>query len=82
VAERLLDVSELAPPEPLERILDAAEELRAGERLRVLHRREPWPLFPMLEDRGFAHRMRALNPPGFEILIWRAGDPAAAGGDC
>jgi hypothetical protein len=77
-AARVLDVSELAPPEPMERILAELDSLAAGEFLRVLHRREPWPLFPLLEQRGFAHAMRPCQPPGFAILIWRATDPVAA----
>lgn len=76
-AVRILDVSELAPPEPMERILAELESLAAGEYLRVLHRREPWPLFPLLEQRGFRHDMRQRQPPGFAILIWRAADNVA-----
>ena len=76
-AARVLDVSELAPPEPMERILVELDSLAAGEYLRVLHRREPWPLFPLLEQRGFGHDMRPCQPPGFAILIWRAADNVA-----
>ena len=76
-AVRVLDVSDLAPPEPMERILAALESLAPGEFLRVLHRREPWPLFPLLEQRGFRHDLRACQPPGFAILIWRATDTVA-----
>lgn len=75
---RVLDVSDLAPPEPMERVLAEVERLGAGEYLRVLHRREPWPLFPVLEQRGFAHSMRACATPGFVILVWRAPDAVAA----
>lgn len=75
--EILLDVSDLPPPEPMERILEALEELDPGQYLRVLHRREPWPLFSMLDEMGFAHRLQAREPPGFEILIWSAHDGAA-----
>lgn len=75
---RVLDVSELPPPEPLDRILTALADLRHGEYLRVLHRREPWPLFPMLEQAGYAYRMRPHAPPGFEILIWPSDDASAA----
>lgn len=74
---RVLDVSELAPPEPMERILVEVESLAPGEYLRVLHRREPWPLFPVLEQRGFGHAMRPCHPPGFAILIWRTTDGIA-----
>ena len=55
--EHLIDVSTLPAPEPLEAVLDALTHLSPGDYLRVLHRREPWPLFPILEERGFASRL-------------------------
>jgi hypothetical protein len=69
-----LDVSGLPPPEPLETILDRLGHLPRGTCLRVLHRRQPWPLFTILDERGFRHRMRPCPEPGFEILIWHAAD--------
>lgn len=75
--ERLLDVSELEPCEPLERSLDAVDELGPGDHLRVLHRREPFPLYRILTERGFAHRTVPGERTAFEIFIWRAGDDEA-----
>ncbi|WP_172838775.1 DUF2249 domain-containing protein [Solemya velesiana gill symbiont] len=37
--ERLLDVSELEPCEPMEQTLQAVDTLEQGEYLRVIHRR-------------------------------------------
>ncbi len=76
--ERRLDVSDLEPCEPLERTLAAAGELGPGEYLRVLHRREPLPLFPMLEKLGCAWRCRPGTVTPYEVLVWRADDPVAA----
>lgn len=78
MSERRLDVSTLEPCEPLERTLAAASELKPGEYLRVLHRREPLPLYPLLEQLGCAWRTRPGTATAFEVLIWRADDPAAA----
>ena len=50
--ELWLDVSELEPCEPLERTLAALAGLGSGDYLRVLHRREPRLLFPLLERQG------------------------------
>ncbi|MCC7411823.1 MAG: DUF2249 domain-containing protein [Gammaproteobacteria bacterium] len=75
--EILLDVSDLPPPEPMERILTALESLSPGDWLCVLIHRQPWPLLPELEALGYAWRMQDRDPPGFEILIWRAGDADA-----
>ncbi len=75
--ERLVDVSELEPCEPLERALAAADSLRPGEYLRLLHRREPFPLYRILADRGFAHRTVPGDRTAFEVFIWRRTDDQA-----
>ena len=48
-----IDASDLDPPEPMVRILAAAEELGPGETLSAQLPREPVFLFPQLEKRGF-----------------------------
>lgn len=48
-----LDSRDLDPPEPMVRILAAADQLGPGETLSALLRREPVFLFPQLEKRGF-----------------------------
>jgi uncharacterized protein (DUF2249 family) len=75
--EHCLDVSELEPCEPLERTLEAVTRLKTGDFLRVLHRREPHLLYPLLEKSGFTWSTRAAETGRYEILIWRQGDPGA-----
>lgn len=71
--DKELDVSDLEPPAPLERILDALMELRPGERLAVSHRRLPYPLFDMLRRMG--HRYETTGEEGgYRILIWPSGE--------
>lgn len=48
-----LDNRDLEPPEPMVRILGAAEKLAPGATLSALLRREPVFLFPQLEKRGY-----------------------------
>lgn len=48
-----LDNRDLEPPEPMVRVLAAAEKLRPGETLSALLPREPLFLFPQLEKRGY-----------------------------
>lgn len=83
--EQLIDVRDLAPPEPLERILDALADLPAGAWLRVLHRRDPVPLYRMLKDMGYRWDTSSPEQGRFEIVIWPEGSPApdvtASGGD-
>ena len=50
------DNRELEPPEPMVRILAAAEKLGAGETLSAVLRREPVFLFPKLKERGYQWR--------------------------
>ena len=67
-----LDVRGLDPPEPLQRALEAIAALQTGEQLRMLHHREPFPLYAMLRERGFTHRTTQLSDDCYEILIWQA----------
>lgn len=77
-SERILDVRGLEPPEPLEKTLDAVAALQPGERLRMIHHREPCLLYPLLAKRGFQHLAEAKAEDHHEILIWRTGDSEAA----
>lgn len=76
--EITLNVSDLEPPEPLERVLDATEKLQAGQYVRMLHNREPYPLYTILEDTGFRYLVREGQETIFEIFIWRRNDDVAS----
>jgi hypothetical protein len=75
-AEILLDVSELEPPEPLVLTLEAAEQLKPGQYVRMLHRREPCMLYGELGD-NFSHFQREGFTAAIEVFIWRSGDVTA-----
>ena len=77
-AEVLLDVSELEPPEPLTLTLEAADELQAGQYLRMLHRREPCMLFGNLDDKHFKYYQRKGSTTAVEVFIWAEDDTEAA----
>ena len=75
--EKVLDVSMLEPCQPLEQSLERVRRLEAGDYLRVIHRRDPKLLYPLLEQMGYLwHTLRPENDR-YEILIWRGGDKAA-----
>ncbi len=76
--ERILDVSDLDPCEPMERTLAAVGDLGEGDYLRVIHRREPHLLYPVLENLGFDWHSRPGGLSEFEIFIWKRADRAAA----
>jgi uncharacterized protein (DUF2249 family) len=71
-AEVHVDVSELAPPEPMVRILEAAAQLGAGQTLVVQHARRPVFLYPQLEAQGYQHQTEELGPGSVRLRIWRA----------
>ena len=76
--EFLLDVSELEPPEPLEQTLEAAEQLKPGQYLRMLHRRTPCILYGNLDDNNFKYFQRKGSTTAVEVFIWRENDAEAA----
>lgn len=68
--EHRIDVSDLAPPEPLEHILDALADLPPGDWLRVHHRRDPHPLYPMLRNMDYCWTTIYRATGDLDILIW------------
>jgi uncharacterized protein (DUF2249 family) len=72
--ERLLDVRDLAPPEPLERVLDALADLPVEHSLRVLLSREPFPLYSFLDRMGYRWRTERKEER-YEVLIRPGGGP-------
>ncbi len=75
--ERYLDVSMLEPCEPLERSQEAAATLEPGEFLHIRHRREPFPLYDLLERQGMVHHTVVRGPGAVEIFVFRRGDAVA-----
>jgi len=73
-----LDVSDLPPPEPLERTLDALAMLPPGDRLVLHHRRQPYPLYDLLRSMGYRWDVSGADGD-WHILIERGDasrDPA------
>ncbi len=74
LSEKVCDVRGLPPPEPFEKIIAALTQLQRSEYLKVLHHREPLPLYPTLKKLNFDYRPRKGDRSEYEILIWRADD--------
>ena len=72
----IVDARGLDPPEPMERILDALAALEKEQRVRLRIHREPFPLYRILQQNGYAWRTTYDPEQGFELLIW---EPAQAG---
>ncbi|MDP2265634.1 MAG: DUF2249 domain-containing protein [Thiobacillus sp.] len=69
--EIVLDVRGLEPPEPLVKVMDALETLPPGDRLRMVHDREPYPLYGILQEDGYQYRTETFADGRVEIVIWR-----------
>lgn len=72
-----IDVSELVPPEPLVKILQALEALPPGAALRVHHVRRPIHLYPRLDELGCGYETREPEPGRVEILIQKPAEAIA-----
>ena len=73
-----LDVSDLEPPEPLVQTLEAAAQLKPGQYLRMLHRRDPCLLYGNLDDNHFKYIQRKGSTTAVELFIWAENDVEAA----
>ena len=65
----LVDARDLEPPEPMEKVMQTLALLRAGQSIRLLLHREPFPLYPLLAERGYRHRTRLEADGSYVILI-------------
>lgn len=78
VASLRVDVSQLTPPEPMMRILEALSQLEPGDTLLVRHVQRPLYLYARLDDMGHNHQTWEMGPGHVEILI-RVADRRAGG---
>lgn len=73
LSEWLVDARGLEPPEPLERVMQALALMRSGQSIRLLLHREPFPLYPLLAERGYRYDTRRESDGSYTILIRAAG---------
>jgi len=67
--EILVDARDLEPPEPMEKVMQALALLRASQSIQLLLHREPFPLYPLLAEKGYRHRTRMKADGSYVILI-------------
>jgi uncharacterized protein (DUF2249 family) len=70
--EILIDARWLEPPEPMEKVMQAVGLLKPGQHIRLLLHREPFPLYPILENQGYSHETMPQPDGTFIILIRHA----------
>ncbi len=66
-----LDLRELSPPEPLERVLREVETRPPGAIFCVVLRHEPHPLLPLLRQAGCTWRGEPIDG-GYKLTITTA----------
>jgi len=66
-----LDVRGLAPPEPMQRVLEALARLPAQAVLVVRIHREPVLLYQLIEPNGWNRFGRQLAPDDWQVRLWR-----------
>ena len=72
--EILIDARWLRPPEPMEKVLQALDQLHPGQSIRMLLHREPFPLYPLLAERGYRHATQMEADGSYVILLRQAGE--------
>lgn len=65
----VVDARWLEPPEPMERVLAAIDDLRPGQGIRFLIHREPLPLYGALHRLGYHHKTHMLADGSYEVQI-------------
>ncbi len=73
-----LDVSEMAPPEPYRQAVEALIEMPHGSLLKMVHRKEPYPLYQTAAEMGFYHKTTYLDDGVVQILFWHKDDSEIA----
>lgn len=67
-----IELEDLVPPLPLQKVLEGLAPLAPGELLLVHHRRTPAHLFSKLEEQGHRYRVWDMGPDRKDILIRKA----------
>lgn len=66
-----LDVRELAPPEPMMKILENISRVDEKTVMLVHHHREPMMLYPKLEERGYTAITNKIDENYFKVVIMK-----------
>jgi len=57
----------------MERVLEAVASLDGDHAILMVHRKEPLPLYPKLEERQCSHETRILEDGTVQVLIQKTG---------
>ncbi len=65
-----INVKDLPPPKPMVKILTALSSLESHQVLKVLHRREPFPLYEKLLEANWHYRCDKIADDDFVLYIF------------
>ncbi len=71
---KTIDCRALLPPEPMELVLEAVELLDESSAVLMIHRKEPFPLYPKLEERDCMYEIKKPSDGTIQLLIWKSTD--------
>ncbi|MCL4322557.1 MAG: DUF2249 domain-containing protein [Deltaproteobacteria bacterium] len=66
-----IDVRGLEPPQPLLKIFETLENIKADEALYITHERKPIHLYPRLKDAGYKFLTEETGEDLYTIKVWR-----------
>ena len=69
-----LDAREMEPPEPFERATAILHRMEAGQYLRMLHRRIPYPLLDHARAMSLESAVKAHEAASYEVIIYFTAD--------
>ncbi len=72
-----IDVQNLAPPEPMTQIIQALAKLKDQQCLKVVHSRQPFPLYEKLEQNAWLYQTQEITKTLYHIYIFRQNEQQA-----
>lgn len=66
-----VDCREMIPPEPFTAVTQAMAKLGVGESVLMVHRRQPYPLYAMLNELEYPFEVVIISDGEFHITIQR-----------
>ncbi|MDH3382113.1 MAG: DUF2249 domain-containing protein [Flavobacteriaceae bacterium] len=66
-----IDCREMQPPDPLVKVLQAADVLNDDEKIIMIHRHEPCMLLKQLKERNLSYEVEKKADESVLIHIWK-----------
>ena len=70
-ADKVIDGRSMEPPEPFIQTMEALEHIGADQKVLLIARHEPFPLYRALDLNGFLWQTEKMSDGSAEVLIWR-----------